>query len=616
MGAAARWPAAVGLVLLSALLTVLAPLSATAVTAAGPPRAAGCTSTADCLSKMTLEEKIGQMTQVAHNYLDSPSDITTYALGSLLSGGGGGPYGSGGTAARWADMYDSYQSYALKSRLGIPLLYGVDAVHGHNNVSGAVVFPHNIGMGASRDPDLVMREEQVTRDELLGTGIPWTFAPCVCVPRDKRWGRTYEGFGEDPALVQSMAAAAIRGFQGPALGRSSVMATAKHFVGDGGTRYGTGDKGYLIDEGDDRISESELDRVHLPPFQTAVSTGVGAVMASYSSWNGLKDHADGYLLTTVLKGRLGFKGFVVSDWAAIDQISPNYDENVRRAINAGIDMVMLPGQYRRFIGVVRKEVETGQIRRSRIDDAVTRILNAKFALGLFQHPYANRAYTAQVGSAAHRAVARQAVRESTVLLKNDGVLPLSHSGHSKIVVGGKSADNLGYQMGGWSIDWQGGSGRTTVGTTIWQALRAAAGPSVQLQNVGTNVGQPFSGDVGIAVVGETPYAEGEGDTSAMALSKQDAAVVDAICSHTKKCVVILVSGRPLIVNRQLARSNAFVAAWLPGTEGEGVTDVLFGDHPFTGKLPVSWPAAVSQEPLNAGDGKTPLFPYGYGLSPH
>ena len=581
-----------------------------------PAQTAGCSSTADCLSKMTLDEKIGQMTQVAHNYLASPSDITRYNLGSLLSGGGGGPNGGGGTASQWADMYDRYQSYALKTRLRIPLLYGVDAVHGHNNVSGAVIFPHNIGMGASRDAALVTKEEQVTRDEVLGTGIPWTFAPCVCVPRDKRWGRTYEGFGEDTALVQSMATAAIQGFQGTALSRSTVMATAKHFVADGGTRYGTGDSGYLIDQGDARITQAELSSLHLPPYQNAVSTGAGAVMISYSSWNGRKNHANRYLIASVLKGQLGFKGIVVSDWAGINQISSDYKYAVCTAINAGIDMVMLPDRYSTFISIVRSQVRAGKIPMSRIDDAVTRILNAKFALGLFSQPYTDRAYTAQVGSPSHRAVARQAVRESLVLLKNDAVLPLSRTARYRIVVGGKSVDNLGYQMGGWSITWQGGSGKTTSGTTIWQALKAAVGPSVQLQNIGTNISRPFSGDVGIAVVGETPYAEGLGDTSTMALSSGDAAVVKAICSNTKKCVVILISGRPLIVNTQLAQAGALVEAWLPGTEGAGVTDVLFGDYPFKGTLPVSWPAAVTQEPLNSGDGQAPLFPFGYGISPY
>jgi beta-glucosidase len=512
-------------------------------------------------------------------------------------------------------MYDNYQSYALQTRLGIPLLYGVDAVHGHNNVYGAVIFPHNIGMGATRDSALVQQEEQVTRDEVLGTGIDWTFGPCVCVPRDDRWGRTYEGYGEDPALVASMGAAAINGFQGSGLSPTTIMATAKHYVADGGTKWGTGDSGYQIDQGDAQISETELRNIHLPPYQSAVQNRVGAVMISYSSWNGVKDHSNQYLITTVLKGELGFQGIVVSDWAGINQISSDYAYDVRTAINAGIDMVMVPDNYKTFISTLRNEVNAGNVPISRIDDAVTRILNAKFALDLFNHPYTDRSYTAQVGSAAHRAVARQAVRESLVLLKNTGVLPLSKTTSYKIVVGGSHADNLGYQMGGWSISWQGGSGATTTGTTFWQAIQAAKPPGVTLQFVGTRTKGNYRGDVGIAVIGETPYAEGKGDSSTLAVSSANAAQVSDICSRTTTCIVILMSGRPLIINTQLARANAFVAAWLPGTEGAGITDVLFGDYPFSGKLPVTWPNAVTQEPINNGDGQTPLFPFGYGITP-
>lgn len=567
-----------------------------------------CTSPADCVSKMTLDEKIGQMTQVNKNALITPSDITTYFLGSLLSGGGEGPSGAGGTAVQWADMYDNFQNYATATRLGIPLIYGVDAVHGHNNVQGAVIFPHHIGMGATRNAALVQQAEAITRDEVLGTGINWVFAPCVCVPQDDRWGRTYEGYSEDTALVSSMGAASIDGFQGSGLGLTTVMATAKHYVGDGGTTNGT-------DQGNTQVTEAVLRAIHLPPYQTAIAHNVGAIMISYSSWNGQKMHGHQYLITTVLKGELGFKGIVVSDWAGIDQLPGDYASDVRTAINAGIDMVMVPSNYRTFISTLRNEVNAGNIPMSRIDDAVTRILTQKFALGLFTKYQTDRSYTAQVGSPAHRTIARQAVRESLVLLKNNAVLPLSKTATYKIVVGGSHIDNLGYQMGGWSISWQGGSGTTTTGTTLWQALQAAKPPNVTLQNVGTRTKGNYSGDIGIVAIGETPYAEGQGDSSTLAISGANARQVTDICSRVTKCIVILFSGRPLIINTQLNQSTAFIAAWLPGTEGAGITDVLFGDYPFTGKLPVSWPSAASQEPINAGDGQTPLFPFGYGITP-
>lgn len=592
------------------------PLTATPSNPTPTPAGSSCTSTADCLAKMTLDEKIGQMTQANKNALTTPSDITTYALGSLLSGGGEGPNGSGGTAVEWANMYDNFQSYALQSRLKIPLIYGVDAVHGHNNVYGAVVFPHHIGMGATRNIALVQQADQVTRDEVLGTGIDWVFAPCVCVPRDDRWGRTYEGYSEDTALVSAMGVASIKGFQGNGLSPTTVLATAKHYVGDGGTMFGTGDSGYLIDQGNTQITEAELRAVHLPPYQSAIQNGVGSVMVSYSSWNGAKLHGHQYLITTVLKAELGFKGIVISDWAGIDQIPGDYASDVRTAINAGIDMVMVPSNYKTFISTLRTEVTTGRVPMSRIDDAVTRILNAKFALGLFSQPLTDRTFTAQVGSPAHRAVARQAVRESLVLLKNNGVLPLSKTGAYKIVVGGSHIDNLGNQMGGWSISWQGASGNTTTGTTFLQAIQATVGPSVTIQNVGTRTKGSYSGDVGIVAIGEMPYAEGRGDSSTLAVSGANAAQVTDICSRVTQCIVVLFSGRPLIINSQLNQAHAFVAAWLPGTEGMGITDVLFGDFGFVGKLPVTWPNAVTQEPINNSDGKTGLFPFGYGITPY
>jgi beta-glucosidase len=566
---------------------------------------------------MTLAEKAGQMTQVANTYIRNKNDIATYGLGSVLSGGGGGPNGAGGTASQWADMVDDFQSYALNSRLGIPLIYGVDAVHGHNNVAGATLFPHHIGMGATRDAALVQQAEDVTRQEVLGTGIHWTFAPCVCVPRDDRWGRTYEGYGEDPSVVSPLASAAVRGFQGTPLGTNSVLATAKHYLGDGGTTFGTGSSGYLIDQGDTQLSEADLRAIHLPPYQSAISAGVGSVMISYSSWNGVKMHGDAYLINTVLKGQLGFTGFVVSDWGGIKQLpDATYADQVAHAVNAGIDMIMVPDDYVGTINAIVNDVTAGKIPQSRVDDAVTRILNTKFALDLFNHPFADRTLTAQVGSAAHRAVARQAVRESLVLLKNQGALPLSKTGTYKIVVGGKSVDNLGYQMGGWSISWQGGGGATTTGTTFWQALQqATAGTTITLQNVGTRTKGRYSGDVGIWVGGETPYAEGQGDSSTLAFGNDNSSQLSDICSRVTTCIAILYSGRPVIIKDQLAKAKAFVAAWLPGTEAAGITDVLFGTG-FTGTLPVSWPNVVTDEPINSGDGKTPLFPLGYGLKPY
>jgi beta-glucosidase len=602
-----------GLFALAALTAALLATTSTAATSV-----AGCISTSDCLSKMTLAEKAGQMTQVANTYLKSNSDIATYGLGSVLSGGGGGPNGAGGTASQWKAMVDNFQSYALQSRLGIPILYGIDAVHGNNNISGAVIFPHNIGMGATRDAALVQQEEDVTRQEVLGSGIRWAFAPCVCVARDDRWGRTYESFGEDPSIGNPLASAAVTGFQGTSLSSTSVLATAKHFVADGGTKYGTGSSGYLIDQGDAQITEAQLDAIHLPPFQNAVNAGVGSVMVSYSSWNGVKNHGNGYLINTVLKGQLGFKGFVVSDWAGVKQLSDStYAAQVAHAVNAGIDMIMVPDDYVGTINAIVNGVNSGLIPLARVNDAVTRILNEKFALGLFSQPYTDSTYTAQVGSPAHRAVARQAVRESLVLLKNDGVLPLSKTGTYKIVVGGKSVDNLGYQMGGWSISWQGGSGTTTTGgTTFWQALQqATAGTSISLQNVGTRTNGNYSGDIGIWVGGETPYAEGKGDSSTLAFGTDNSSALSNLCSHVTKCIAILYSGRPVIINTQVPKANAFIAAWLPGTEGGGITDDLFGGG-FTGKLPQSWPSAVTDEPINSGDGKTPLYPFGYGLSPY
>jgi beta-glucosidase len=475
---------------------------------------------ADLLSRMTLDEKIGQMTQAERADITTSTDIATYGLGSLLSGGGSAP--STNTATGWADMYDGFQQAALANRLGIPLIYGVDAVHGHNNVRGATIFPHNIGLGATRDASLVQQVGQATAEEVAGTGIDWTFAPCLCVARNERWGRTYESFGEDPAIAQSLTTI-ITGFQGSTLGGtgSSILATAKHYVGDGGTTGGD-------DQGNTQLSEADLRRIHLAPFVTAVQRNVGSVMISYSSWNGVKMHGNQYLIRDVLKGELGFTGFVVSDWQGIDQIDGAGGfsaSDVRTSINAGIDMVMVPHDYKGFIATLRTEVQAGRVPLTRIDDAVSRILTKKFQLGLFERPLTDRTWTATVGSAAHRALARQAVRESQVLLKNDGILPLAKSG-VRILVAGKNADNIGNQSGGWTISWQGSSGNITPGTSILQGIRAAVAPGTTV-TFDASARKPAGHDVAIAVIGETPYAEGQGDrTDGMGLDRSDLSVLN------------------------------------------------------------------------------------------
>jgi len=559
----------------------------------------------DLLSRMTLEEKIGQMTQPDRISLTQESDIAAFYLGSVLSGGGSAP--AENSAKGWADMYDRYQSIALSTRLAIPLLYGVDAVHGHNNVKGAVIFPHNIGLGATRNPGLVARAAEITALEVAGTGIDWTFAPCVAVPRDERWGRTYEAFSENPELTALLGRAAVKGFQGDSLGQADrILACAKHYVGDGGT---TGGK----DQGDTQMDEATLRRIHLPGYIAAVQAGVGSVMASFNSWNGEKMHGNQKLLTGLLKNELGFKGFIVSDWAGIDQLPGDYHSDVVQSINAGLDMVMVPTDYRTFVRELLAAVNAEEIPMTRIDDAVRRILTVKFQLGLFERPYTNRELTAEVGSAGHREVARACVRESLVLLANkEGVLPLSHS-LKRIHVAGNGADNIGNQCGGWTISWQGADTVVTTGTTLLQALRAEA-PGVTFTYSLDGSGAAGA-DLAVAVIGETPYAEGQGDRQDLHL---DAGIVEPVRTMKKagvKVVVVLLSGRPLIIDSILPYADAVVAAWLPGSEGGGVADVLFGRFPFAGKLPHSWPAAMADIPLNWGDAVyRPLYPFGYGLT--
>ncbi|MEV0705777.1 glycoside hydrolase family 3 protein [Saccharopolyspora sp. NPDC050389] len=601
----------------SRLALVLAAVACTAAVtpavAAAPPAYRDATRPVadrvdDLMARMSLQDKIGQMTQ-AERLAADPGTAAAAGIGSILSGGGSAP--TPNTAEAWADMYDAYQRAAIATPLGIPIIYGVDAVHGHNNVHGATIFPHNIGLGATNDPELVERIGRATAEEVAGTGIDWDFAPCLCVARNDRWGRTYESFGETPERPTAMASA-VTGLQGATLdGPASVLATAKHYVGDGGTTGGD-------DQGNTEIDEAELRAVHLPPFQAAIERGAGSVMISYSSWNGVKMHTGDYLINDVLKGELGFTGFVVSDWQAIDKIDGEEGftaDEVRDSVNAGLDMIMVPHEYQKFMDLLRAEVEADRVPMSRIDDANRRILTKKFELGLFERPFTDRSLTGTVGSAEHRELAREAVRESQVLLKNDGnVLPLAKDG-GKIFVAGKNADDIGNQSGGWTISWQGSSGPITPGTTILQGIQQAVSPGTEVTYDRSGNGIDGSYRAAIAVVGETPYAEGEGDRpEGMGLDDEDEATLARLQESGVPVIVVTVSGRPLDVAADLPNWDALLAAWLPGTEGAGVADVLFGDHDPTGTLPMTWMAGADQQPINDGDGQEPLFPYGYGLT--
>jgi beta-glucosidase len=561
------------------------------------------------LGRMTLDEKIGQMTQIDRNALASPSDITEFFLGSILNGGESLPVPN--QPVVWADSIDAFQRAALATRLAIPILYGTDAVHGMGGVRGAVIFPHNVGLGCTRDPALVERVARTAALEVAGAGARWAFAPCIAVPRDERWGRTYEGFGETPQLASEMGPAVIRGLQqAPTSGGdadSAILACAKHFLADGGTTFGK-------DQGDAAISEAELRAIHLPGYAAAVKAGVGSVMVSYSSWNGVPMHANRHLITDVLKGELGFTGFVVTDWEALNKLPGDYSKQVETGINAGIDMVMVPNNYRDFITTMKELVAAGRIPLPRIDDAVRRILRQKVRFGLWAHPFADRRLTAAIGSTPHREIARQAVRESLVLLKNERrVLPLSKAARINVV--GAKADDIGAQCGGWTVSWQGKRGATTVGTTILEAIRHAAADPAQVTFSGDQVGpQAARADVNVVVVGEEPYAEGRGDRNIPELTKADEALVAEVAAAGKPVVLLLLTGRPLLIGGAFRHADAVVVAWLPGSEGEGVADVLYGDARPTGKLSHTWPRELTQIPINDGDpGKDPLFPYGFGL---
>jgi beta-glucosidase len=591
---------------------------------------------------MSLARKIGQMTQPERMHV-TPREVREHHIGSVLSGGGSCP--GSNQPKDWVAMNDAYWEASTEEDPGgpaIPVLYGVDAVHGHSNVRGATIFPHNIGLGAADDPELMERIAEVTAREILATGVEWTFAPTLAVARDERWGRTYESYSEDPEIVSRYAGRFVKGLQGEpgeagGLREDGVVACAKHWTGDGGTDGG-------VDQGDTRGTEEVLRGLHVAPYLPALEAGVLTVMVSLSSWNGRRCHQHRYLLTDVLKGELGFRGFVVSDWNGIDPLSTDMGEAAALAVNAGIDMVMVPEKWREFIVGLRGQVESGRVPMARIDDAVRRILAVKLAYGLFHRPRpAERPWSGHgsFGSREHREVAREAVRKSLVLLKNrDGILPLDRG--ARILVAGKNAHDLGHQCGGFTLEWQGTSGneRMEGGMSIWEGIQAAA-PQATL-SPDASAARDGDFDVAVVVIGERPYAEGMGDLrpageapvkagsslvqpgsedlqpygdtlELAALHPEDLETIRTAAARGIPVVTVLISGRPLVVNRELEASDAFVAAWLPGSEGQGVADVLFGEVDFQGRLSFSWPSHDQQVPNRGDDPYEPLFPYGFGL---
>lgn len=583
------------------------------------------------LKKMSLEQKVGQLTQ-PERMACTPQDVRQYHLGSVLSGGGSAP--GSNEPYDWVAMNDAYwaaSSEQDEDHLGIPIMYGVDAIHGNNNVLGATVFPHNIGLGAARDADLIERIAEATALEILATGVEWTFAPTLAVARNLHWGRTYESYSENTSLVAEYAAPFVRGMQKT----PCVIACAKHWVGDGGTTSG-------IDQGDTRVDSAELYSTHIAPYLPAIDQGVMTIMASFNSWNGDKCHGHHHLLTQVLKQELGFEGFIISDWDGIDYLSEDYHQAVAMGMNAGVDMFMVSETWREFIQSLCAHVRAGTVSVSRLNDAVRRVLRVKALSGLLDAPKPSaREYSNSdvFGCEKHRLIAREAVSKSLVLLKNrNDLLPLSKQ--SRILVAGKNADNAGHQCGGFTVAWQGMNDNQGVpgATSIWQAISQAA-DNATLSDGGLGLeAHPDMHDVAIVVIGERPYAEGMGDirdgndvivqagsqikglmkvlepygnTIELAQSHpEDLAVINNIVARGVPVIAVLLSGRPLVVNKELDKSDAFIAAWLPGSEGSGVSDVLFGDRPFTGKLSFTWPSKTSGGSVDEADA---LFPFGYGI---
>jgi beta-glucosidase len=576
---------------------------------------------------MTPEQKIGQMTQGEIKTV-TPDDVRTYYLGSVLNGGGSWPgMNKHASAADWVRLADAYYDASMATDMAtkVPVIWGIDAVHGNNNVFGATTFPHNIGLGAAHDPKLVEKIGAATGKAVRATGIAWVFGPTIAVVRDDRWGRTYESFSEDPMLVKSYAGPYVRGLQGAFRNSANVVATIKHFIGDGGTDQGK-------DRGVNKSTAAQMMNIHAQGYYAGLQAGAQTVMSSFNSWDDVaagvnygKMHGSRAMLTGVLKDKLGFDGFVVSDWNGIAEVPGCRNDSCPQAINAGVDMIMVPDQWKAFIANTIAQVKSGEIPMARIDDAVTRIVRVKLRAGLFgkrpsHNPYAGKQYALQ-----DRALARQAVRESLVLLKNEGPqLPIAKG--RKILVVGKNADSIANQSGGWSLTWQGLDNTNTDfphADSILAGIRAAAGAANVDFSIDANGVDPRKYDVVIAVIGERPYAEGDGDIGPGGTLRhssrypEDLAVLQAVAGRGKPVVTVFLSGRPLLVNDLLNYSDTFIAAWLPGTEGKGVSDLLVAGpkaYDFTGRLSFSWPKSACQTPLNVGDADyAPLFPIHYGL---
>jgi beta-glucosidase len=560
------------------------------------------------LALMTLEEKIGQMSQVRHfNDISSDNDITNKFIGSVIHTDGPTP---GASAEEWQARFKSLQKKALSTRLGIPLLLGVDAIHGQNTFEGATIFPHNIGMGATGNAKLVKEAAAITAMEVQATGLNWTFSPCMAIPYNEKWGRVYEAYSESTELTKKLVKASINGHQGNLLDKTTVLATAKHFIGDGSTDFGK-------EGGETTISLEEVSKRLLPPYRVAVNEGVGAVMASFNNLSGVSMHAHKPLITDTLKLKMGFDGIVLTDWKGYSRFGKN------DIINAGIDMVMaVDGDLDFFQTEIKAAVDSGVIAQARIDDAVSRILRQKFRLGLFENPFPDSTLITKIGSVANRDKARQAVRESLVLLKHENnVLPIDKNA-KKIVVVGEHANNSGLQSGGWTMRWQGVKESYAGATTILDGVKKVTSGEVIYDQDAT--GNHIDADVVIIVVGETPYAEFMGDIGddespyQLTLSKAHQEYITNYAGKEPQVVVVLISGRPMVVNTQISQSDAFIAAWLPGSEGDGIAEVLFGDYNFTGKLPHSWPKSVNDFKGKYGpnfwdNSIEPLYEYGYGL---